>query len=88
MIIFVNLVVTLIRIIEWAIVIDCVLSFIPNDSLYDIRRILGTVTGPILEPFRRIQERIMPGFMVDFSPIFAWIVLGIIERIVVTIALR
>lgn len=88
MAIFITVIIYLIRVLEWAIIIDCVLSFLPVDSLYDFRRIVSTITNPFLEPFRRIQERFMPNFAIDFSPFFVLILFNIIERIIITLALR
>lgn len=84
----ITMLIYLIRILEWAVIIDCVLSFLPVDSLYDFKRIVNTITNPFLEPFRRIQERFMPNFMIDFSPFFVLILFNIIERIIITLALR
>lgn len=88
MAIFVTIIIYLIRILEWAVIIDCILSFLPIDSLYDFKRIVSTITNPFLEPFRRIQERFMPNFMIDFSPLFVLILFSVIERIIVTLALK
>ncbi|MFL0251592.1 YggT family protein [Clostridium neuense] len=85
---FITLLIYLIRVLEWAVIIDCVLSFLPMDSLYDFKRIVGTITSPFLEPFRRLQERFMPNFMIDFSPFFVLIFFNIIERVIITLALR
>lgn len=85
---FITLLIYLIRVLEWAVIIDCVLSFLPMDSLYEFKRIVGTITNPFLEPFRRLQERFMPNFMIDFSPFFVLIFFNIIERVIITLALR
>lgn len=88
MAIFIIIIIYLIRILEWAIIIDCILSFLPIDSLYDFKRIVSTITNPFLEPFRRIQERFMPNFMIDFSPLVVLVLFSVIEKIISTLALR
>lgn len=87
MFILVKTINSIITILQWFIVADCILSFIPGDSLYDIKEIVRKVTSPFLMPFRRLQQRIIPGLMIDFSPIFAWALLSLIQRIVVNILL-
>lgn len=75
-------------ILRWIIIFDAILSFIPNNSLYDIKELLGKVTTPLLMPFRRLQERIIPGLMVDFSPIAAFAVLSLIQRVIISIFIK
>ncbi|WP_234120003.1 YggT family protein [Clostridium hydrogenum] len=84
----ISLIIVLFRVLEWIIIIDCVLSFVPSDSLYSVRQAIGNITEPILAPFRAIQERIAPGFMIDFSPVIALIVIQIIERLIIALFLR
>lgn len=53
-----------------------------GQSIYEIIRI---VSNPILEPFERLQERFLPGLPFSFSPLFAFIVIDILENLIFTI---
>jgi len=46
--------------------------------------ILYTVTEPVLEPIRRLLDRTMgnTGVMVDLSPIVAFLLIGLIQRLI------
>lgn len=85
---------TLIRVInicfdiaEWAILIDVVLSYIPLGRENSITQLVHTITEPLLAPGRKIQDKIMPGLMVDFSPVFAFFILYVLRQIVYSIIL-
>lgn len=88
MTIFITVIVCLISVLEWAVIIECVLSFLPIDSLYDVRRIVSSITNPFLQPFRQIQEKLVPNFMIDFSPLLVLILLDVVKKIIGTLALR
>ena len=69
-----------IAILSWAIIIRALLSFFPQIRYNKIVQILNDVTDPLLKPFRRFQIG-GQGFSVDFSPILAIFVLGMISTI-------
>ncbi len=78
--IIVNLINSIIYVIEILIFIRCVLSFLPFNNGFT-----GWVymaTEPILSPFRRLTERFTAGMPVDFSPILALLVLQFLQRII------
>ncbi|NEZ46365.1 YggT family protein [Clostridium niameyense] len=76
----------LFKLLEVAILIDVFISWIPmsygkyNGFISFIR----AFTKPFMEPFRKLQNRIFPNFMIDFSPIFALLLIDILRRIVYT----
>ncbi|WP_034868815.1 YggT family protein [Clostridium lundense] len=83
---------TLIRIInicfsiaEWAILIDVLLSYVPMGRENSVTQLVHAITEPLLAPGRKIQERIIPGLMIDFSPVFALLILYVLKRIVYSI---
>jgi YggT family protein len=39
-------------------------------------------TEPLLAPGRKLQERIVPGLPIDFSPVIALLLLSILSRII------
>ncbi|MDP4143249.1 MAG: YggT family protein [Bacillota bacterium] len=80
---FANIIINILALIQLIIILDAILSFVPIDAVYKVREFTGMVTEPILKPFRVLQERIAPGLMIDFSPIGAIFVIGIIRRIVI-----
>jgi len=64
------------------IIAESLLSWIIRDGRNEIMNILRTITNPILEPFRRIQERFFGNMGIDLSPLFAIIVLQMISKVV------
>lgn len=72
---------------EWAILIDVLLSYVPMGRENSITQLVHTITEPLLAPGRKIQDKIMPGLMIDFSPVFAFLILYILRQIVYTIIL-
>lgn len=66
---------------ELLIVVWCVLSWIPANeygTLHDLREVLGRIVRPYLDLFRRF---IPPMGGVDFSPVLAVLVLGLLQRV-------
>lgn len=57
------------------------LSWIPHDRYHPIVEFLYNTTEPILEPFRRL----MPPVGIDFSPIIAFIILGLVQNLVLSL---
>lgn len=69
-------------IMETAILIDILLSFMGRGVHNSFTEIIKTITEPLLAPGRKIQEMIAPGFMIDFSPILAYFLISIMRKIV------
>lgn len=69
----------------WLIIVRVLLSWIPHDPYKPIFRFIYEVTEPVLAPFRKLMGRRM---MIDFSPIFALVVLQILETLVLNILSR
>jgi YggT family protein len=63
------------------IIIDCVASWVPQFQDNKIIRAIHEFIYPILEPLRRLQDKLMPGLPMDFSPLIAFALLNIIKRI-------
>lgn len=58
----------------------------PGDRAYSIFLSVRRLTEPILRPFRSLLGRIGFGGMgMDFSPILAIIVIGMIQRLIVSL---
>lgn len=81
-----KIVATFFNVVEWSILIDVILSFVPmNNNAFT--QIIRTITEPLLIPGRKIQEKILPGLMVDFSPVFALIMIRFLRQIIISIVL-
>ena len=75
----------ILRLYELAIIIWCLMSWIPrtsNSVVETIRNFLGSICEPYLKLFRSL---IPPFSGIDFSPIVALLVLELIERFVLPI---
>lgn len=75
----------LFRFLEGAILLDVILSWIMPGKRNAFLDLLHVFTDPFMIPGRKIQEKIMPGLMIDFSPILALIILDILRKIVFTV---
>ena len=76
-----NLISTFYRVLEVIIVIECLGSWIIQDSGNEIMRFLNSITSPVLEPFRQIQYKFLGNLPIDLSPIFAIFAIQIVERL-------
>lgn len=70
-------------IIEYAILARVIISWIPVPRDNQLIRLLYQITEPILAPIRALIERSAMGknMMIDFSPIIAFILLGLVRSI-------
>jgi YggT family protein len=72
----------LFRFLEFAILADVVLSWIMPGRRGGLVDVLHVFTDPLMKPGRKLQERIMPGLMIDFSPIVAFVIIDILRAVV------
>lgn len=82
-----NFISSLFRVMELAIILECVLSWVIMDRNSGIMGILTSFTEPILKPFRVIQSKLLGNVPIDVSPIFAIIVLDLLKPIIITFVL-
>ncbi|MBC2580645.1 YggT family protein [Clostridium sp. DJ247] len=75
----------LFRFIEAAILIEVILSWVMPGKRNTFIDLLRVFTEPFMAPGRKIQEKLIPGLMIDFSPIIALFILDILQRIVFSI---
>ena len=80
---FLRLIVALFDAYTWIIIIYCLMTWIPSQSgvIGDIKRILGIVTDPFLNLFRKLIPPI--GGMVDVTPIVALLVLQLVKSLII-----
>lgn len=72
----------LISILDLTILAEVLFSYLPSLKESNFYGILVSINRPILEPFRRLQERFLGDFMMDLSPIAAILVLNILQAII------
>lgn len=70
------------NLIEYAIFLDVILSWIMPGKSNKFLDILHIFTEPFLAPARKIQEKLIPGFMLDFSPIGALVILYVLQKVI------
>lgn len=73
----------LIYIISTLIFVQVIISWIPPLAQSHVGRIIAALTEPVLAPIRQGLMRIpaLRQLPVDFSPIAAWILLGVVQRL-------
>lgn len=71
----------LFKLLELAILLECIVSWIPQIQGNKFISIIHNFTYPLLEPFRKLQNRFISGLPMDFSPIIALFVIDLIKRI-------
>lgn len=71
----------LISILNITILGEVIISYLPNARELSIYNILVSINYPILEPIRNIQRKLLGDIMIDFSPIFAIIILNIVSSL-------
>ncbi|MBZ9608420.1 YggT family protein [Clostridium estertheticum] len=70
------------NVLEYAIIIEVGLSWVYRGRSNQYIELLHKITGPLLEPGRKVQEKYFSNTMVDFSPIIALVILMILRKIV------
>ena len=75
----------LFRFLEAAIILDVILSWVMPGRGNAFTDLLHVFTEPFMRPGRMIQQKIMPGLALDFSPIIAFFIIDIVRGIVFTI---
>ncbi|WBL46315.1 YggT family protein [Clostridium estertheticum] len=70
------------KVLEYAILIEVVLSWVYVGRSNQYTEILHKITNPLLEPGRKIQNRYFGNMMIDFSPIIALGIIWALRKIV------
>jgi YggT family protein len=72
----------LFRFLEMAIFIEVILSWVYRGGDNAVTNLLHVFTEPFMAPARKLQDKIAPGLMLDFSPIVALFILGLLRSLV------
>jgi len=74
---------TMLEVLSWLIFARVILSWIPNVN-NKVVEILYVVTDPILDPIKKLLDKTMGrnGIMIDLSPIIAFLLIGLIQRLI------
>lgn len=72
----------LFNILEYAILIDVLLSWVYRGRTNAFINILHIFTEPFMAPARKIQDKFISGGMLDFSPIIAYFILVVLRYVV------
>ncbi|MDO4300912.1 MAG: YggT family protein [Clostridia bacterium] len=75
------------QLLTFAILIRCIISWLPLDRNNFIIRVVYALTEPILGPVRRLIEKspLGGGMIIDFSPVIAYFILYFIYTILIKI---
>jgi len=76
---------TLFEVLKLAIVVEVILSWVPNGRKSKIWYYVRSFTAPIMVPSEKINDKIFSNFPVDFSPIIAYFMISVIHSIVLVI---
>jgi YggT family protein len=72
----------LFRLLEYAIFIDVILSWVYRGKGNVLIDILHIFTDPFMVPARKLQQRFTSMSMLDFSPIIAYFILTVLRNII------
>jgi YggT family protein len=74
----------LFNILEYAIFIDVILSWVYKGRGNVFIDILHIFTEPFMAPARKIHDKLIPSTMLDFTPIIAYFFIVVLRYIVIT----
>jgi YggT family protein len=77
-----QLVYLLLNVLILAVVIRAILSWFMPVGRDPVTRLLVDITEPLLNPIRQLTGRLIPGMMIDFSPLVAIILLQVLAGMV------
>jgi len=72
----------LFNVLEYAIFIDVILSWVYRGRGNTLIDILHIFTEPFMAPARKIHEKLIPSTMLDFSPIIAYFMIVVLRYLV------
>ena len=79
------LLIKLLNILSWIILIQCLMSWFPGARYSRVYEILSMFTEPLVGPIRELLFRSID-IPIDFSPIIAFFVISMAQRLIVSLA--
>ncbi len=76
------------EVIKATILIEVLLTWIPNGRYSKVGQFIRTFTAPIMEPAEKINDLFLKGFVIDFSPIIAYFLIYVIQGIILSVLVR
>lgn len=67
---------------ECAIFLEVILSWVAPGKGNKLTDLLHVFTEPFMGPSRKIQEKFIPNLAIDFSPIFALLIIDVLRRVI------
>lgn len=81
----INIIITLFNLLELAILLEVILSWLPQIGNNKVVYTIHNFVYPLMEPLKGLQNRLIPGLPIDFSPIIALFILDILKRLLLGI---
>lgn len=81
----INIIITLFNLLELAILLECIISWIPQIGDNKFVSTIHNVIYPIMEPLKVLQDKLIPGLPIDFSPIIAIFIIDLFKRLLLGI---
>ncbi|WP_396335353.1 YggT family protein [Clostridium sp.] len=69
------------RVLEITIFAEVIMSILPSIRESAFYELIASFNNPILKPFRFLQDKILRNSMIDFSPLFAIMLLSYIRML-------
>ena len=79
------LLIKLLNVLTWLIIIQCLMSWFPGARYSRAYEILSMFTEPLVGPIREVLFRYID-IPIDFSPIIAFFILLMVQRLIITLA--
>lgn len=80
-----NIIITLFNLLELAIILEVILSWIPQIGNNKFVSTIHNFIYPMMEPLKGLQDRLIPGLPIDFSPILALLILDALKTLILRI---
>ena len=79
------LLIKLLNVLTWLIIIQCLMSWFPGARYLRAYEILSMFTEPLVGPIREVLFRYID-IPIDFSPIIAFFIISMVQRLIITLA--
>ena len=79
------LLIKLLNVLTWLIIIQCLMSWFPGARYSRAYEILSMFTEPLVGPIREVLF-IYIDIPIDFSPIIAFFVISMVQRLIISLA--